>query len=99
MNADKLNKAINEYARMCSIDVEGYEAIKQAIQYGVELIMQQPLTDRLTDEEKEKIRELYNKAQKDTYDNTIKGVIKCTISAVVMNCLIGIFGKDLFNEK
>ena len=103
MDADKLNEAADKWTHFYNTEMRTeplpYNGrFKKGFIKGAQWLMQQPLADRLTNEEKEKIRESYNKAQKDTYDNTIEGAIKCTVSAVVMNCLIGIFGKELFNQ-
>ena len=100
MDADKLNEAAEDaWVKYIPTVCIGNNIFTDAFKAGAEWLMQQPLSDRLTDEEKEKIKESYNKAQKDTYDNTIEGAIKCTVSAVVMNCLIGIFGKELFTNQ
>ena len=97
MDADKVNEAIKEYARMCSVDVEGYDAIKQAVQYGVELTMQQPLADRLTDVEKAKARAAYNRAEECYNDNADD--MSYAAGLVVKTVFREIFGKELFNEK
>ena len=106
MDADKLNKAIYEYARMCSVDIEGYEAIKQAVRYGIELTMQQPLADRLTDEEKEKIKEIFKRANDSYVANDSLNTPRTSTETHsrgydvgVMSVIEDIFGKELFNEK
>ena len=100
MDKDKLNEAARakQPCGICSSSILK-KAFIEGFEQGAQWLIQQPLVDRLTYEEKEKIKKLYNKVNKDTYDNTIEGAIKCTISVVVMNSLVSIFGKELFNEK
>ena len=55
-----IEEAIQTYAKMCGVDNEGYTAIEQAVRFGVELHKSLPLADRLTDTERERIKEIYN---------------------------------------
>ena len=104
MDADKVNEAAKHFAAWETInssDPNNNYYCKWGFIKGAQWLMQQPLADRLTDEEKEKekILKLYNKGQENKYDGTIEGVIKSSISAVVMMCLVEIFGSDLFNNQ
>ena len=58
---------------------------------GANWLMQQPLADRLTDEEKEKIRAEYN-FYKDSWNET-------ELTETTMESFVEIFGKELFNGK
>lgn len=65
MDKEKLNKSAEKYARKnawypgetsCENDIIAMEVFSDAFKSGAEWLMQQPLSERLTDKEKEKIR-------------------------------------------
>lgn len=91
MDVDKLNETAHYSYRVFESRI--------AFTRGANWLMQQPLSDRLTDEEKEKIKKLY------LTDEEIDGVKSAfgayPVAAAVMskNILEQIFGKELFNEK
>lgn len=62
--------------------------VRESFKHGADWLMQQPLSERLTDEEKEKIRGYY--------DNP--GFSKFT-REIADGLLVSIFGPDLFKEK
>ena len=66
---------------------------------GVNWLMQQPLADRLTDEEKEKIMKLYITDEEIKGIKTAFGTYPVAAATITKNILEQIFGKDLFNEK
>ena len=84
MDADKVNEAARENVRKYPHQHRSY-----TFRQGADWLMQQPLADRLTDEEKEKIRNLSNLVG--------KIALKCEIE-VFNQELQGIFGKELFNQ-
>ena len=95
MEKEKLDKAAEKEVEDCFcsfFDDEGeYIRVNNAFKIGVNWLMQQPLADRLTDEEKEKIKSLYKWATECTDNNEE--------AAVTQTVLENIFGKELFNEK
>ena len=98
MDADKLNKAAEEYNKKLG---KCRDATWNDGEYGfiagAHWLMQQPLSDRLSDEEKEKIRAIY----KDYEELETYGEALSDRTAGRMQCftLEQIFGKELFNEK
>lgn len=87
---------IRTYAQMCSVDEAGYVAIEKAIQFGIDLHKSLPLSQRLTDEERERVRKMYDNAMEvfcDTRDIEAKEYAMCRL-----NTLEEIFGKELFGE-
>ena len=61
---------------------------------GANYLMQQPLADRLTEEEKKRIKEIYWQAMKDWVDiGEARGYCKVGVA------IEQIFGAELFNEK
>ena len=109
-----MNKTIEEeirtYAQMCSLDEAGYVAVEKAIQFGIDLHKSQPLSQRLTDEERERARKMYKdelemaqhfhakaKASNDvSCRQHYYGLREPYISR--MKLLQRIFGKELFGE-
>lgn len=107
-----MNKTIEEeirtYAQMCSVDEAGYVAIEKAVQFGIDLHTSLPLSQRLTDEEREKMRTLYidandklksclnamNYNQISELDNEYKKGINMGLILALKH----IFGKELFEE-
>lgn len=93
MERDKLNEAAEEYAHenawypgetSYESDITAMqESFSDTFKAGADWLMTQPLADRLTDEEKEKIRALYNEYRAHVFHIEMEGI----------------FGKDLFNDK
>lgn len=99
MDADKLNEAAENYSRVVSNAYPYYATshnleyeCNKAFQNGANWLMQQPLSDRLTDEEKEKIMQVYRHASYPSNRVTFAG-------QTVLRLFPSIFGKELFNEK
>ena len=97
MDADKLNEAAKREA------YNGYSGSykdrKEGFIKGANWLMQQPLTARLTDKEKEKHRNTYNRlveAQKKAFKEKDDFIINMT--ACQLGTLTQIFGKELFNQ-
>ena len=91
MDIDKLNKAAiqNKHRQFWTKHTH-----KTSFENGAQWLMQQPLADRLTDEEKEKIKAIYWQAMKDWVSiGEARGYCKVGIA------IESIFGKELFNEK
>ena len=96
MDADKLNEAAEEYAHenawypgetFYESDIIAMEeSFSDTFKQGASWLMQQPLADRLTDEEKERIKKLYHTLWG-------KSVHKTQLE------FADIFGADLFKEK
>lgn len=87
---------IRTYAQMCSVDEAGYVVVEKAIQFGIDLHKSLPLSQRLTDEERERVRKMYDNAMEvfcDTRDIEAKEYAMCRL-----NTLEEIFGKELFGE-
>ena len=99
MDADKLNEAAelhstaayNKYPEGVTKDTFEYECNK-AFKRGVEWLMQQPLADRLTDEEKERIKAKHSELKS---LNSISNEMFADDTAI----LEWLFGKELFNKK
>ena len=86
MNADKLNEAAKHFAAWETInsrDPNNNYYCKWGFIKGAQWLMQQPLADRLTEEEREKIKALYNEYHAHVFHIEMEGI----------------FGKELFNEK
>ena len=54
-----IEEEIRTYAQMCSLDEAGYVAIEKAIQFGIDLHKSLPLSQRLTDEERDWIKKIH----------------------------------------
>ena len=78
MDADKLNEAARENVRKYPHQHRSY-----TFRQGAQWLIQQPLADRLTDEEKERIKVLYNEYHAHVFHIEMEQI----------------FGKELFNEK
>ena len=95
MDKDKLNEAAEEYMKTAPIEaVSPYydEDMVEMFKGGVNWLLSQPLTDRLTDEEKERIKAKYNELKS---LNSITNEMFADDTAI----LEWLFGKELFNEK
>lgn len=109
MDADKLNEAAEkaatiQYRNLSDPDVSQdgrTEAMFASMfEQGAQWLMTLPLSDRLTDEEKERIKAIYSESQRwlneepNEYNSTLK-----VIAVGLQDRLERIFGKELFNEK
>ena len=108
MDAEKLNEAAREARRETAIQarsdwhhsLDGVsldsvsidELVESAFEKGAQWLMQQPLADRLTEEEKEKIKAKYNELKS---LNSITDEMFADDTAI----LEWLFDKELFNEK
>lgn len=100
MDADKLNAAAKHFAAwetINSTDPNNNYYCKWGFIKGAKWLMSQSLADRLTEEEKEKIKAIY----KDYEELETYGEALSDRTAGRMQCftLEQIFGKELFNEK
>ena len=112
MDKEKLIKAAWDYRKANRYEDNPYQTdIMDAFCYGADWLMTQPLADRLTDEEKEKIIKRYN----DELDMVQRLTLRVQESVnpscrqfhaeardgyvARLKLLESIFGKDLFNEK
>lgn len=103
-----IEEEIRTYAQMCSLDEAGYVAIEKAIRFGIDLHKSLPLSQRLTDEERERIKANYADA-KDIHARCVGTMCKNHIADLhneynkglnmgIMIALKHIFGKELFGE-
>lgn len=89
MDREKLNKAAvlhsgavyNSYPEDVTDDTLEYECHKSFLK-GADWLMQQPLADRLTDEEKEKIKAIYFRNVYSVADVQSNFTEKCLIDAI-----------------
>ena len=107
MDGDKLNEAM--LRAWCQYRGMEYvpdfvnplpsENFESGFKQGVEWLMKQPLVDRLTEEEKEKIMFAYKVSTRffKMTENTNPHVAE--VFRGQRQLLISIFGKELFNEK
>ena len=98
MDKDKLNEAaVDAWVKYTPTVCLFNNIFTDAFKDGAQWLMRQPLADRLTDEEKEKIRAIYKDYEElETYGGALSDR-----TAGRMQCftLEQIFGKELFNEK
>lgn len=98
MNREKINNAAEEafedYLLFSeTTDSKSSDDYINGFKRGADWLMQQPLSERLTDEEKEKIRDIMKYPQR--YIEPIEGTM--TFQAIgIKNVLTAIFGADLF---
>ena len=93
MDADKLNEAALDNIPAHAPDALYDEGFVGGFMACANWLMQQPLADRLTDEEKERIK---------GYMMSIFAFQLCGTNPsceAVKDMIIDIFGKELFNEK
>ena len=101
MDRDKLNDAAEKYFKEESAFrppclCKGF--VLDAFLAGALWLMTQPLADRLTDEEKEKIKQTYESlCRKISNTELPSDYIDCATAQMLL--LESIFGKELFNEK
>lgn len=99
MNKEKLDKLVSSHTSQLLELKDGdfltYTDIEVALKRGANWLMRQPLSERLTDEEKEKIRQIYiDNSPMTNWVNVDKKVSIC-----VLQLLESIFGPELFKEK
>ncbi|MBD5367291.1 MAG: hypothetical protein HDR82_09910 [Bacteroides sp.] len=94
MDADKLNEAAVEYRNSSNVSTENFclTDIEDAFEACAQWLMQQPLSDRLTDEEKERIKAKYNELKS---LNSITNDMFADDTAI----LEWLFGKELFTNQ
>lgn len=95
MDADKLNEAAKHFAAwetINSTDPNNNYYCKWGFIKGAKWLMSQSLADRLTEEEKERIMQVYRHASCPSNRVTFAG-------QTVLRLFPSIFGKELFNEK
>lgn len=103
-----MNKTIEEAAKKYSCDSpvtwENFcpGDIADAFKDGAEYVMSLPLTSRMTEKEKERVRKMYAEAQswldeKPSFDNPNEQLRICAV--VIQDRLESIFGKELFEEE
>ena len=112
MDADKVNEAAMEYRNSSNVSTENFclTDIEDAFEAGTQWRMKQPLANRLTDEEKEKIMAIYKREVDSMELETHR--IKTAENEIAKVChesnfwqaklkadmLEQIFGKSLFNQ-
>ena len=70
---------------------------KAIFELGIEWVFSQPLSERLTSKEKEKIRKIYSICNETNMsDNPCLSADKVTEASSKMNLLIEIFGEEFF---
>lgn len=98
MDKDKLNKAAED-ATYCQDNITANYAIGhcKGFKRGASWLMQQPLSERLTEEEKEKITDMYN---------NMESFRKCSTNPIMIGLFLSlqitvenIFGTDLFPNQ
>ena len=108
MDADKLNEAAEkaatiQYRNLSDPDVSQdgrTEAMFASMfEQGAHWLMQQPLADRLTKEEKEKIKKLYLTDEEIDGVKSAFGAYPVAAAVITKNILEQIFGKELFIDK
>ena len=91
MDADKLNEAAEDIANRYGFNDFDKDSVDFGFKAGADWVLSQPLADRLTDEEKEKIKSLYKWATECTDDNEE--------AAVTQTVLENIFGKNYLTRN
>ena len=116
MDREKLKEAADEYAHenawypgetSYESDITAMEeSFSDTFKAGTDWLMQQPLSDRLTDEEKEGIKEIFKRANDSYVANDTLNTPRTPTEAHsrgydvgVMSAIEDIFGKDLFNDN
>ena len=99
MDKDKLNEAADIASNNAVYDSNPWNMFNDGFKQGANWLMQQPLTDRLTDEEKEKIRELYLTDEEIEGVKTAFGAYPVAAATITKNMLEQIFGKELFSNQ
>ena len=91
-----IEEEMRTYAQMCSVDEDGYVAIEKAIQFGIDLHKSLPLSQRLTDEEKKRVRIAYNAMSEYGKSKSSECCSCANFAAKVW--AERIFGKDFFRD-
>lgn len=109
MDKDKLIKAAEEYAHENSwypsetfyeSDITAMEeSFSDTFKAGADWLMQQPLADRLTEEEKERIIKKYKFNDEAGLATAIRTGEMANKHILMRDLLEDIFGEKLFNEK
>lgn len=84
MNEEKLEKAANQYLEQVGVEYSSYRSFYE----GAEWLQNQPIVDRLTDEERSAIIADYNE---DVYNDDYNDGYKAAMHNV--------FGEELFSNK
>ena len=92
MDADKLNEAAITYAKKNTTALNPFGRIMDDFKAGASWLIQQPLADRMTDEEKEKIKAKFNELKS---LNSITNEMFADDTAI----LEWLFGKELFTNQ
>ena len=94
MDKEKLNEAAEDIANRYGFDDFDKDSVDFGFKAGADWLMQQPLADRLTDEEKQRIRIMLDSTKLESLST-----VQTAFQNGVAECLDAIFGKDLFNTK
>ena len=99
MDADKLNEAaVDRWVKYIPTVCLFNNIFTDAFKLGANWLMQQLLADRLTDEEKERIKQTYTSlCRKVANPELPSDYIDCATAQMLI--LESIFGTELFNEK
>ena len=108
MDADKLNEAAEKYAHENawypgetsyeSDIIAMEESFSDTFKQGASWLMQQPLSDRLTEEEKERIKKLYLTDEEIDGVKSAFGAYPVAAATITKNILEQIFSKEQFNQ-
>lgn len=93
MDKDKLHTAAMEHAEIVA---NGAPLAHNSFLGGADWLMQQPLSERLTNEEKENIKAIMKYPQRHT--EPIEGTLHFQVIGI-QKILTEIFGTDLFKDK
>ena len=94
MDKEKLNEAASTASDNAVFDSDHWNNYNEGFVKGADWLMQQPLADRLTEEEKQRIRIMLDSTKLESLST-----VQTAFQKGVAECLDTIFGKDLFNEK
>ena len=99
MERDKLNEAASDASDNAVFDSHPWNNYNEGFIKGASWLMQQPLADRLTDEEKERIKKLYLTDEEIDDVKSAFGAYPVAAATITKNILESIFDKDLFSEE
>ena len=106
MDAHKVNEAAEDNIPAHAPDALYDEGFVGGFMACANWLMQQPLADRLTEDEKEKIKEIFKRANDSYVANDNLNTPRTPTEAHsrgyvvgVMSAIEDIFGRELFNEK
>lgn len=98
MDRNKLNKAAGEDWCNNVLERDLKPITKSAFKRGADWLMQQPLSERLTKEEKEKFRKVYKSLERNDINPDLPLELKdCALSQI--NLFEFIFGTELFEKN